>query len=151
PVYDAVVVPEVTVAGLGALLPWRNNHSFEQVLLTSDNNSLPNGVSDTSQKIIGFFEDQVRIFWRCQIDGMLPEQLKAIRCFCETLRRRYKNFGVLLMSELTSRMLHPGVSESAIPAWPVVRPENEPLLLTLTQCIWRPDQVSYSPFFRRPP
>jgi hypothetical protein len=149
--YDLVLIPEVTIAGLGALLPWRNSRCFEEVVLTSDRSTLSTDISETSEKIIGFFEHQVAVSWRCKVDGMRPEQLASIRSIRDMVRRRYLNFGVLLLSSRSAGAHNPPPSESAVQALPVVSTENEPLLLALNRYIWRPEQVNYNPFFRREP
>ena len=149
--YDLVLIPEVTTAGLAALLPWQNSRCFEEVVLTSDRSTLSTDISETSEKIIGFFEHQVAVSWRCKVDGMRAEQLASIRSIRDLVRSRYRNFGVLLLSGPSAGAHNPQPSGSADQALPVVSAENETLLLALNRYIWRPEQVNYNPFFRRDP
>ncbi|RMD57508.1 hypothetical protein D6833_13830 [Candidatus Parcubacteria bacterium] len=145
---DCPVFPHVTIAGLDALRPWLKSEYFPQVVLTTDSAANLLDVEALASTITRFFEHQVPVLWRCQVDGMSTEQLGAVHLIRERVRQKYASFMLYLFSD-TSEGTSAPTPINIHEAWlPTISSENEVILTTLMRFIVTPARVNYNPFFQ---
>lgn len=139
--------PRLTIAGFQALTPWLKSENFRQALLVSDRESLSLAVDSVAENIINFFKQQIQLLWRCDIDGMSPEQLAAVLAIIRRVREKYPFFN----TQLISGKLAVETIENFIPIdgtfLPYISPENESVLNTLLSLVLSPKRINYYPFF----
>ncbi|PYT05102.1 MAG: hypothetical protein DMF60_13035 [Acidobacteria bacterium] len=142
---DYPVLPQVTIAGVNALLPWLRSENFRQVTLTSNGSNMPLDVEPATVAVIACFENQVYVSWKCVTDHMNAEQFEAVQALHERVRLKYPSFMLIPMSEKPG-----GTSPGSLGPGgrlPVISSENAPVLATLLRFITMPTAINYKPFF----
>ncbi|MEK6408314.1 MAG: hypothetical protein AABN34_15245 [Acidobacteriota bacterium] len=147
---DYPLLPQVTIAGLGALWPWLKSENFRQVTLSTNNTNMSLDVQAVTEKIVDCFENQVYVSWKCTVDEMSVEQMGAVRAVCEGVRQKYSNFMLLPLSEKreTPSAASSIATENVLP---VIETENAVVLSTLLRFITMPTMINYNPFFHTDP
>ena len=139
--------PRLTIAGFQTLTPWLKSENFRQALLVSDRESLPLAVDSVADNIINVFKQQIQLLWRCDIDGMSPEQLAVVLAIIRRVREKYPFFN----TQLISGKLADETIENFIPVdgtfLPYISPDNESVLNTLLSLVLTPKRINYCPFF----
>ena len=145
--YRTTANPRLTIAGFQALTPWLKSENFRQALLVSDRESLSLAVDSVAENIINFFKQQIQLLWRCDIEGMSPEQLAAVLAIIQRVREKYPFFN----TRLISGKLAVETIENFIPIdgtfLPYISPDNESVLNMLLSLVLTPKRVNYTPFF----
>jgi hypothetical protein len=145
--YGSTVIPQLTMAGFEALIPWLKSENFRQALLISDRENLPLAVDAVADNIINFFKQQVYLSWRCNISGMDSAQLAAVLAIVDLVRQKYPSF--------TTRLITDPMDQATTDNWltiddtflPFISPDNESVLKTLLSFVLAPNRINYHPFF----
>jgi hypothetical protein len=145
---DYAIVPVVTPAGLHALRPWRKSQNFPFTVLETDCSTMPADAVELSECIMSYFERQIHMGWRCNVDQMSAAQLAAVSAVREQVRVRYPSFMVWLVSEATDGTGEPAYAAANGSRVPYISADNEGVLKTLFRFLTAPRQVNYSPFFQ---
>ena len=145
--YRSTVIPRLTIAGFKTLTPWLKSENFRQALLISDRESLSLAIDSVANNNINFFKQQIQLVWRCDLDGMSPEQLAAVVAIIQRVREKYPFFN----TRLISGKLGVDTTENFIPIdgtfLPYISPDNEPVFNTLMSLVLMPKRINYYPFF----
>lgn len=149
--HRSTVVPRLTIAGFTALTPWLKSENFRQVLLISDRETMSLDVESVANNIINFFKQQVHLLWKCDVNGMAPEQLAAVVEIIRRVRDKYPIFTTRLISEQTSQTASENWITVGDTFLPFISPENETVLNTLLNLVLAPKKINYFPFFAPDP
>lgn len=145
--YRTTANPRLTIEGFQTLAPWLKSENFRQALLLSDRESLSLAVDAVAENIISFFKQQIQLLWKCDVDGMSPEQLAAVLAIIRRVREKYPFFN----TRLVSGKLAGETIENFIPIdgtfLPYISPDNESVLNMLLSLVLTPKRINYSPFF----
>ena len=149
--YRSVLIPRLTIAGFEALVPWLKSENFRQALLISDRASLSLDVELVAENIINFYERQIHLLWKCDIDGMHPDELAAALAIVRRVREKYPFFNTQFVS---GRMAQEAI-EKFVPMdgtlVPIISTANELVLNTLMSLVLAPKRINYNPFFAPDP
>lgn len=148
--HDYPLLPQVTIAGLGALRPWLRSENFRQVTLSTNSSNMSLDVQAVTQTISNCFENQVYVSWKCTVDEMSAEQMGAVRAIFVGVRQKYSNFMLLPLSdqcETASEASSIAIGKDL----PVICTENAVVLSTLLRFITTPAMINYNPFFHADP
>jgi hypothetical protein len=148
---DYAIILEVTMAGIDALWPWLKSENFRHVTLISDKSNMSPDAGRIAEKIALFFERQVYVSWKCNVDGLSAEQIDAVRAIRDRVRQKYSNFILLLLSDEREGEAEPYSLPSGGGHLPVVNSENVGVLLTMLRFVTRSDLINYNPFFSLEP
>jgi hypothetical protein len=145
---DYPIVPLVTVAGMDALRPWLKSQNFQFVSLETDSSNMPVDSKDVSNKIVSYFEHQIGVGWRCNVDGMNSAQLEAVSSTRQLVRQKYPSFMTWLVSSRHGGTDEPDSFAVNGTRVPYISTENEGVLKTLFRFITSPRRINYNPFFQ---
>jgi hypothetical protein len=145
---DLPIVPVVTPQGLKALRPWRKSQNFQFAILETDGATMPADAAELAACVIGYFEHQVHIGWRCEIDRLSPAQAAAASAVRQQVREKYPSFMVWLVSKDLGGTEEPGYLAANGSRLPYVSADNEGVLKTLFRFLTAPRQINYTPFFQ---
>lgn len=145
---DYAIVPIVTASGMIALRPWVQSQNFGFIYLQADSSSMPTDAVSLSKSIVGYFEQQVHVGMKCNLDGMSEDQLKALVEVLRLVKLKYPSFMVWLHSGALNGTQQPEVRSSNGTRLPYISVENEGVLGTLFRFITTPRSVNYTPFFQ---
>lgn len=145
--HRSALVPRLTIAGFETLTPWLKSENFRQALLISDRENMSLAVESVANSIINSFKQQVHLLWRCDVEGMDPEQLAAVVGIIGRVREKYPFF--------TTRLISDHAVQTTTDNWltvdgtylPFVSPDNEAVLNTLLSLVLTPNRINYYPFF----
>jgi hypothetical protein len=145
---DYPIVPVVTPQGLGALSPWRQSQNFQFVILETDASNMPVEAAELAESIVSYFERQIHVGWRCDVDGLSPDQVAAIDAVRRQVREKYPSFMVWPVSPATDGTAEAGHLADHGSHIPYISADNESVLRTLFRFLTTPRQVNYTPFFQ---
>ncbi len=145
--HRCTVVPQLTIAGFEALTPWLKSENFRQALLVSDRENLSVDVESVANNIINFFKQQIHLLWRCDVNGMSPEQLAAIVEIIRRVRDKYPIFTTRLISDHTSQTASENWITVGETFLPFINRDNEGVLNTVLSLVLMPKRINYFPFF----
>lgn len=148
---DYPIVPIVTADGMSALRPWVQSQNFGFINLQANSSNMPTDAASLSKSIVDYFEQQVHVGMKCNIDGMSEEQLKAVVEVPDLVRRKYPFFKVWLQSGILNGTQEPEVASANGTRMPYISVENEGVLGTLFRFITTPRSINYAPFFQPRP
>ena len=127
--------------------PWLKSQNFHFVVLETDSSNMPVDAAGLSDAIVGCFERQVQVGWKCNIDNMIPAQCETVSEIRRRVREKYPSFMTCLVSTATDGTEEPGYIASNGGAVPYISADNEVILKTLFRFITTPRQINYNPFF----
>jgi len=145
---DYTIVPVVTPQGLTALKPWRKSQNFQVVILETDSSNMPVDAAELYESILSYFERQIHIGWRCDIDGLSAAQVAAVAVVRQQVREKYPSFMACLVSEATDGTAAVGYIADNGSRVPYISADNESVLKTLFRFLTTPRLVNYTPFFQ---
>lgn len=145
---DYPLLPVVTPQGLNALLPWRRSQNFQFAMLETDCSNMPDSATELSDSIVSYFEHQVHIGWRCNIDGLSAAQVAAVAAVRQQVREKYPTFMAWLVSAATDGTEEAGYIADNGNRIPYISADNEGVFKTLFRFLTSPRQINYTPFFQ---
>jgi hypothetical protein len=146
--HDCAVLPQIAVTGLDALWPWLRSENFHQAVLLIDKSSEPLDASETSRKVISYFEQQVHLSSICKIDGLDAKQMAAVLSMCGLVVAKYPSFKLFLISDCGDGTSDSGLMSVNNREVPFISAENQDVLNMLFRFISSPSLVNYTPFFQ---
>lgn len=148
---DYSVIPMVTPDGMNALRPWVQSQNFGFVDLQINSSNMPADTAAISKSIVDYFEHQVHVGMKCNIDGMSEEHLNAVAEVLNLVRRKYPFFTAWLQSGMLNGTQEPEPAVANGSRMPYYSAENEGVLGTLFRFITTPRNINYTPFFQPEP
>ncbi|HLG17511.1 MAG TPA: hypothetical protein VJH03_23910 [Blastocatellia bacterium] len=148
---DYPIIPIVTPEGMAALLPWVLSQNFEFTTVQANSSDMPTDAGPLSDTILDYFERQVHVGMKCNVDGMNEDQLKAVSAVRDAVRRKYPFFVMLLNSSNANGTQEPDFVSFDGVRMPYISAENDGILGTLLRFISSPRSINYAPFFQPHP
>jgi hypothetical protein len=144
---DYSILPILNIAGMDALQPWLKSQNFQSVAIETDSSDMPVDAEHVANKILSYFEHQVHSNLKCNVDGMSPEQIKALYLARERVRQIYPSFMVTLVSDNCEETGAAGWLAANGRQLPYISSENQVVMKMLFRFITTPMQINYAPFF----
>lgn len=142
------VLPEVTFAGLPALNAWLKSENFNHVDLVTDRSNVPDDSESAACRIVELFEHQIYVSWKCGVDGLSATQLDTISSITRSVRQKYPDMMLFLLSDELSGTAETGMVKAGEDSLSFISSENLDLLNTLLRFIVGANRVNFRPFFQ---
>jgi hypothetical protein len=127
--------------------PWLKSQNFHFVMIETDSSNMPDDAAGLSDAIVGCFERQVQVGWKCNVDDMTPAQCATVSEVNRRVREKYLYFMTSIVSAAADGTQEPGYIASNGSLVPYISADNDVILKTLFRFITTPRQINYNPFF----